>query len=160
MTDNLHSEPSPRNTILAFVIVIIALLGGVIVLLSSRPQPLQITIHPPVPTSTPAPTSTFAPITVYVTGAVQKPQQTITLPYRSRVQDALTAVGGTTSAADMDKVNLADYLHDGDQVHVPVKGSCEAANANRRGSRLAAITRLATSANHRRGTYRCSVMAI
>lgn len=122
MTDDSRPEPSPRNTIVAFVIVLVALIGGAGLLLSSRPQPVQITINPPVPTATPAPTSTFAPITVYVTGAVQKPQQTITLPYRSRVQDAITAAGGTTSEADLEKVNLADFLHDGDQVNVPVKG--------------------------------------
>jgi len=122
MNDNPRSEPSPRNTIVAFIIVLVALVGGAVLLLTSRPQPVQITIKLPVPTSTPAPTSTFAPITVYVTGAVQKPDQTISLPYRSRVQDAITAAGGTTAEADLEKVNMADYLHDGDQVHVPVKG--------------------------------------
>ncbi len=122
MADNLRPEPSPRNTIIAFVIVVVSLIGGTVLLLSSRPKPVQITINPPVPTATPAPTSTFAPIMVYVTGAVQKPGQTITLPYRSRVQDAISAVGGTTSEADLEKVNLADFLHDGDQVDVPIKG--------------------------------------
>lgn len=122
MNDNPHREPSPRNTIVAFIIVVVALVGGAVLLLTSRPQPVQITIKPPVPTSTPAPTSTFAPITVYVTGAVQKPDQTITLPYRSRVQDAVNAAGGTTAEADLERVNMADYLHDGDQIHVPVKG--------------------------------------
>jgi competence protein ComEA len=122
MNDNPRHEPSPRNTLVAFIIVLVALVGGAVLLLTMRPQPVQITIKPPVPTSTPAPTSTFAPITVYVTGAVQKPDQTITLPYRSRVQDAIQAVGGTTSDADLERVNMADYLHDGDQIHVPVKG--------------------------------------
>ena len=122
MTDNPRPEPSPRNTIVAFIIVVVALVGGITLLLTSRPQPVQITINPPVPTATPAPTSTFAPISVYVTGAVQKPDQTITLPYRSRVQDAITAAGGTTEQADLQKVNLADYVHDGDQIDVPVKG--------------------------------------
>ncbi len=122
MNDNPRPEPSPRNTIIAFIIVLVALVGGAVLLLTSRPQPVQIVINPPIPTATPAPTPTFAPIMVYVTGAVQKPDQTIILPYRSRVQDAITAVGGTTSDADLEKVNLADYLHDGDQVHIPVKG--------------------------------------
>lgn len=122
MNDNPRTEPSPRNTIIAFVILLVAIVGGGVLLLSTRPQPVQITVNPPVPTSTPAPTATFAPITVYVTGAVQKPEQTISLPYRSRVQDAISAAGGTTDEADLEKVNLADYLHDGDQVHVPIKG--------------------------------------
>ena len=122
MNDNPSPQPSPLNTIVAFIIVVVALIGGSVFLLSSRPQPIQITVNPPIPTATPAPTSTASPITVYITGAVQKPDQTLTLPYRSRVQDAITAAGGTTSEADLEKVNLADYLHDGDQIHVPVKG--------------------------------------
>jgi len=122
MNDNPRPQPSPLNTIVAFIIVVVALVGGSMFLLSSRPQPIEITIHPPIPTATPAPTSTASPITVYVTGAVQKPDQTLTLPYRSRVQDAITAAGGTTAEADLEKVNLADYIHDGDQIHVPVKG--------------------------------------
>lgn len=122
MTDQRPTEPSPRNTFIAFIIVTIALIAGAALLLSTRPQPILITVNPPLPTLTPEPTATFAPITVYVTGAVQKPDQTITLPYRSRVQDALTAAGGTTAQADLERVNLADFLHDGDQIHVPIKG--------------------------------------
>lgn len=122
MNDNPRHQPSPRNTIVAFIIVILALVGGSVLLLTSRPQPVQITIKLPVPTPTPAPTSTFVPITVYVTGAVQKPDQTVTLPYRSRVQEAINAAGGTTADADLEKVNMADYLHDGDQIHVPIRG--------------------------------------
>src|SRR4051812_42238234 len=122
MNDNPRPQPSPLNTIIAFIIVVVALIGGSVFLLSSRPQPVQITINPPIPTATPAPTSTASPITVYIPGAVQKPDQTLPLPYRSRVQDAIPAAGGTTAEADLEKINLADYLHDGDQIHVSVKG--------------------------------------
>lgn len=122
MNDNPSTEPSTRNTIIAFVIVIIATIGGGLILISSRPQPMQIAINTPVPTATPAPTSTFAPITVYVTGAVAQPEQLITLPYRSRVKDAIDAVGGMTDQSDLTRINLADFLHDGDQVHVPEIG--------------------------------------
>jgi competence protein ComEA len=38
------------------------------------------------------------------------------------VQDALEAVGGMTDQADVEQVNLAGILRDGDQVHVPLKG--------------------------------------
>lgn len=122
MYDNPSPEPSPRNTLLAFGILLVALIGGAVILLGSRPQPVELTIKPPLPTFTPAPTSTFAPIVVYVTGAVANPQQTITLPYRSRVQAAIDAVGGTTADADLTLVNPASFLHDGDQIHIPVKG--------------------------------------
>ncbi len=122
MTDNPLPEPSPRNTIIAFVVVTLALVAGAILLLSTRPQPVKITINPPVPTPTLAPTGTPAPIQVYVTGAVATPEQMITLPPGSRVQDAIAASGGANDNADLEKVNLAAILHDGDQVDVPIKG--------------------------------------
>ncbi|MCA0458433.1 MAG: ComEA family DNA-binding protein [Chloroflexi bacterium] len=122
MYDSPPTEPSPRSTLIAFAILLVALVAGAVVLLSSRPQPVEFVIKPPEPTFTPAPTSTFAPITVYVTGAVANPEQTITLPYRSRVVDALDAAGGTTAEADLALVNPASFLHDGDQIHVPIKG--------------------------------------
>lgn len=122
MYDTPSTEPSPRNTLLAFGILLVALIGGAVVLLNSRPQPVELIINPPLPTSTPAPTSTFAPIMVYVTGAVTNPEQSITLPYRSRVQDAITAAGGTTAEADLTLVNPTSFLHDGDQIHIPIKG--------------------------------------
>jgi competence protein ComEA len=121
MADNLP-EPSPRNTIIAFLIVAVAIIGGAILLLSTRPQAVQITINPPVPTATAEPTITPAPIVVYVTGAVAEPESLITLPPGSRVRDAIDAVGGTTDSANLEAVNLAQILHDGDQVHVPEQG--------------------------------------
>jgi competence protein ComEA len=123
MSDNPNPLPesSQRLTIAAFIIVAIAIVGGA-VLLSTRPQPVHITINPPMPTATPEPSGTPAPITVYVTGAVAQPEQTITLPPGSRVQDAIDAVGGMTEKANLEAVNLAGILRDGDQVHVPETG--------------------------------------
>jgi competence protein ComEA len=83
---------------------------------------VQITINPPPSTATPGPTSTPAPITIYVTGAVGKPESLLTLPAGSRTQDAIEAAGGLTDAADLERINLAGILRDGDQVHVPAVG--------------------------------------
>lgn len=115
----MQNEVSPRTTIIAFIIVIIMIVGGAALLLASRPQPVQITINPPLPTATPPPTHTPSPIQVYVTGAVAKPQTIVSLPAGSRVQDAIDAAGGVTDDADLERVNLADMVRDGDQVHVP-----------------------------------------
>lgn len=120
MTDNLPPEPSPRATIIAFVIVTLAIIGGIVLLLLTRPEPVQITINPPLPTATPEPTPTPDPITVYVTGAVNQPESMVSLPAGSRVQDALDAAGGVVDGADLERVNLAQILRDGDQVHVPL----------------------------------------
>src|SRR5215212_7761975 len=44
------------------------------------------------------------------------------LPAGSRVQDAIGAAGGATSGADLDAVNLALKLGDGEQVLIPGPG--------------------------------------
>ncbi len=125
----MNTEPSARNTIIAFVLVIIVIIIGVIALLASRPEPVQITINPPNPTATPEPTQTPSPIIVYITGAVNEPHTTASLPAGSRVQDAIDAAGGVTETADLDRVNLAGIVRDGDQVHVPEIGDDAVVNA-------------------------------
>jgi competence protein ComEA len=109
-------------TIVVFLIVALAIIAGAVLLVSSRPAAVQITINPPEPTGTPLPTGTPAPITVYVTGAVAQPDQMYMLATGSRVEDAITAAGGLTEQADRARVNLAAVLRDGDQVHVPAAG--------------------------------------
>jgi competence protein ComEA len=56
-----------------------------------------------------------------VAGRVRHPGL-VRLPAGSRVQDAITAAGGVTSGADLDVVNLARKLTDGEQVRVPGPG--------------------------------------
>jgi competence protein ComEA len=46
----------------------------------------------------------------------------VRLPAGSRVQDAVRAAGGVTSGADLEAVNLARKLVDGEQVRVPGHG--------------------------------------
>lgn len=115
----MQSQPSSRINLIALIIVVVLIIGGSILLLSSRPETVQITIHPPIPTSTPEPTATPSPILVYVTGEVNQPETTVEIPFASRVMDAITAAGGFTNNADQTRVNLAGILRDGDQVHVP-----------------------------------------
>ena len=119
MTDQPDNNITARGTIIAFVLVIFALIAGAVLIFISQPQPVQITINPPVPTVTPNPTEPPAPIMVYVTGAVANPMQTIRLPAGSRVQEALDAAGGLLDSADLNRVNPAQLLRDGDQIHVP-----------------------------------------
>ncbi len=128
-----------RHKNLLVILLIIAIAGGSAAFILRRPAPVTITIVPPPPTATPAPTTTPAPsatpgpIQVYVTGAVQNPESLVTVPYGSRVIDAIEAAGGLAAAADQERVNLAQLLRDGDQVHVfyasvgPVQDSGSAA---------------------------------
>ena len=115
----MPAEPSSRNVVIAFVIVTVAIAIGAVLLITTRPDAVQITINPPVPTVTPAPSETPAPIQVYVTGEVENPQITVELPFESRVQAAIDAAGGFTENADLDRVNVVGVLRDGDQIHVP-----------------------------------------
>ncbi|MEM6283422.1 MAG: ComEA family DNA-binding protein [Chloroflexota bacterium] len=109
-------------TLAAYVLVAVALIASSVILLLARPTPVEIEILPPQPTFTPLPTATDEPYTIYITGAVNQPQTTITLPAGARVQDAIVAAGGPSGNADLQRVNLADILRDGDQVHVPAFG--------------------------------------
>lgn len=117
MTEN--NQTSPMITLIAFIIIVIGIIVGSIVLLMSRPDPVMITINPPLPTGTPAPTSTPEPITVYITGAVNNPQTTLTVPFDSRVEDVVEMAEGFTEDANLDLVNLAGIVRDGDQIHIP-----------------------------------------
>jgi competence protein ComEA len=68
-------------------------------------------------TTTPASST----VVVHVAGAVVTPG-VVTLAAGSRVIDAVKAAGGAQSNADLDRLNLAAKLTDGERVAVPVKG--------------------------------------
>ena len=68
-----------------------------------------------------ASTSVAASIVVYVAGAVAAPG-VYTLDNAARVTDAVTAAGGVAADADLDVVNLAAAVHDGERVYVPKVG--------------------------------------
>ena len=63
-------------------------------------------------------TVTPPPLSVYVTGAVANPG-VVTVPAGSLLVDALEAVGGSTSDADLESVNLAAPLVDNQHISVP-----------------------------------------
>lgn len=132
-----------RWTLLA-VILLVFLGTGVGLLASRRSAPAPIVITPPNPTiaqpppvvSTPpseaattttpaveAPAPKPAPepkYYVHVAGAVKRPSLYLLSP-GSRVMQAIKAAGGPTAKADLDSVNLAEKVKDGEKVYVPVK---------------------------------------
>jgi len=58
---------------------------------------------------------------VHVSGAVERPG-VVTVPERSRVADAIDAVGGAMPDARLDRLNLARIVEDGERIHVPRVG--------------------------------------
>jgi competence protein ComEA len=104
------------------VVVVGALSGG-----DSAPAELSIPYAAPVgatPDSTP-PTTAEAEVldelTVHAAGAVRHPGVYV-VTAEARVADLLSAAGGPTADADLDRVNLAAPLFDGSRVYVPSVG--------------------------------------
>lgn len=65
--------------------------------------------------------STTALVVVHVAGAVRSPG-VYTLPNGARLHDAVGAAGGAADQADLDRLNLAEVLVDGQRVYVPQIG--------------------------------------
>ena len=59
---------------------------------------------------------------VYVTGEVVNPGVYTLSPTSDRVADAIKAAGGFTEYADVDSINQAEVLTDGQQIRVPAIG--------------------------------------
>ena len=97
-------------------------LGGVIFFFRS-PRPSEIMVAPPPPAAIPLPTPTPAsrPLQVYVSGAVTHPD-VYDLPSESIIKDAIEAAGGATIEADLDRINLAQAVADGQHIYVPKEG--------------------------------------
>jgi competence protein ComEA len=75
---------------------------GIVMPLSTLPTPLTVRIH--------------------VAGAVVRPG-VYSVSSSSRVVDAVTAAGGATSRADLERINLAQTIVDTEQVFVPFRST-------------------------------------
>ena len=100
--------------------LITAIVSGGITFLWRRPTPPPVAIYaPPTPVApTPEPTTTPAPLVIFISGAVQTPG-VYELPGGARVTDALARAGGFTADANVNAINQASPLRDGDQIYVP-----------------------------------------
>ena len=104
--------------------------------------PVASSPSPSAPASASAGDRTDA-VVVYVSGAVASPG-VLTLPASSRVIDAITAAGGATPEADLESINLARILVDGEQIRVAVVGESPPAGSEA-GTAAQACVRLATA---------------
>jgi len=99
------------------VLVLVALVF--LQVLRPAPHPVRLSTAIPLPTQLASPTPYT--LRVYVSGAVHNPD-VYTLPQDSIVKDAIAAAGGPTEEADLERINLALLVSDGQQVHVPREG--------------------------------------
>jgi competence protein ComEA len=70
---------------------------------------------------TSVPATTPVTVTVHVAGQVVSPG-VYAVPSGGRVADAVVAAGGTAAEADVEQLNLAARVSDGERVYVPKKG--------------------------------------
>jgi len=94
----------PKRTILIFLLSNL-IIGNLVKLLKEKnPNIISRIIQPPE-------------ITVYISGEVKKPGVYV-LPSGSRVNDAIMAAGGIKKDADLEKINLAEYIFDETKIGV------------------------------------------
>ncbi len=87
------------------------------------------------------PTPTPGLLTIYVSGAVVTPG-VYTLPEGSRVDAAVQAAGGFVTGAEPERINLAAFLEDGEQIDVPGIVSTSHVNAGRVNINTATVSEL------------------
>jgi competence protein ComEA len=101
------------------VLAAIGLLAGYGMAMRARPEPVSVQLTP-----APSPEESTGTVYVHVGGAVER-SGLYELPPGSRVNDALEAAGGATANADIDAVNLAAPVSDGDKVLIPERGETQ-----------------------------------
>lgn len=107
-------EVDRRQVVVVIVLVILVLIGSGVIYLRNRPTPVRSVkeikreAKPPVSPKR---------ILVYVCGAVQKPG-VYQLGEGSRVADAVNMAGGFAPEADLNSLNLAKQVSDGEKVFV------------------------------------------
>lgn len=100
----------------AVLVAVGVLIAGAVAFFALRWQaPAPVVIQAPPASATPG------PVSVYVSGAVAKPD-VYSLARGSLVKDAVAAAGGATGDADLNHVNLAQAISDGMQIYVPHVG--------------------------------------
>jgi competence protein ComEA len=112
-----------RRVLLLALVALLALVVGGRMLLRSKPA----AIPPPVRVASPERQPT-AELFVHVVGAVRRPGL-YRLRDGSRVADAVQRAGGPTRRAQLELLNLAARVADGEQVVVPRRGAVVVAAA-------------------------------
>lgn len=108
----------PGLRALAVVAVAVAV-GAAVLAWLSRPRPEPVPPRPTV-TEAPPPSSTEpAELVVAVSGKVHEPGL-VRLPAGARVADAIAAAGGALPAAELDHLNLARKISDGELIAVGI----------------------------------------
>ena len=108
-----------RRVVVAIVaLAAVGLVGGYGVAMRAKPKAEKISLTSPGPGAVAK--AGGRQIYVHVGGAVQRPGL-YEVADGSRVFDAVQAAGGATDTADLDSLNLASKVKDGDKILVPAR---------------------------------------
>jgi competence protein ComEA len=102
----------------------------------------------------PGPGATMGSVVVHVAGAVKK-TGVVRVSRGGRVHEAIAAAGGGTAAADLNRLNLAAVLEDGQKIYVPRRGEPvppDAGQPGAQGSQSEATGAAGTGASSGTGT--------
>ncbi len=124
LTGRAFDPGRPGLRALAVVAVVVAVLAGGLAWWS-RPRPEPVEPPRAAPPASASPT-TPATVVVAVTGLVRSPGL-VELPEGARVADAIEAAGGVLPEAEIDHLNLARRLTDGELIAVGVPPPPDAA---------------------------------
>jgi competence protein ComEA len=117
--------PFTRRQLIAGGLVALVLLIMAARLLLRPGASASVRVPPLVVPPTSASTAAAKQIVVDIVGAVRRPGL-YRLPEGSRVADAVARAGGATSRAQVELVNLAAPIADGEQIVVPRRGAVAA----------------------------------
>lgn len=131
------SQVHPGAAVAALVVLVVAVVGGALLVRRPATPPPEVVLPRADPAAGPTTVATQgggdAPraetVTVHAAGALVRPGLYI-LPAEARVADAVAAAGGPSPEADLDQLNLATRVGDGDRVYVPRKGEAPAGAAS------------------------------
>lgn len=116
--------PGGRALIGLAALAAIGLVGGYGVAMRAKPKPVKV----PLSEASKTQRAKARRIFVHVGGAVRRPGL-YRLVDGARVDDAVRAAGGVLEDADLDALNLAARVKDGDKILVPAEGEEGSTNA-------------------------------
>lgn len=114
----------PYWQIAVLVVVIAGALVGGYFILRPAPRPAGVFRSLEEETAVDAGERKRSELTVHVAGSVSHPG-VVLLAEGDRVIDAIAAAGGPLPEADLERLNLAQVVQDGQKITVPVKGEGE-----------------------------------
>jgi competence protein ComEA len=135
-------QPPPVWVLLVGALGLLALIAGAIAFTSRAETGPDVALTLPradtVDDADPSTATTVGgDLHVHAAGAVARPG-VVTVPAGARVTDVVAAAGGPAGDADLDQVNLAAPVTDGERVYIPRRGETAVAVASGGGSAAAA----------------------